>query len=79
MKLGTKIMDIQGAFANDKLQPRFGQAVVATAKWMATVILIAWIIFCLAVSILTFLAGTFPGADAVAAVKSPPVYQSPTA
>jgi hypothetical protein len=70
-------MGIQGLFADDKLQFRFRQALVAAAKWMVTAIIIAWVIFCLAVSILTLLASIFPATDTVASEKNQPAYQSP--
>jgi len=59
-------MDMQSLIADCKLQERSRQALVTTAKWVAIAILIAWVIFCLAVSILTFLAGVFPATNTVA-------------
>jgi len=59
-------MDMQRLIADYKLQERSRQALVTAAKWVATAILIAWVIFCLAVSILTFLAGLFPDTNIVA-------------
>lgn len=70
-------MDIQGLFADEKLQFRFWQTLVAAAKWMGTAIVIAWVICCLAVAILTFLASIFPDSDTVASEKNQPAYQSP--
>lgn len=58
-------MDMQRFIAGYKLQERSRQALVTAAKWVATAILIAWVIFCLAVSILTFLAGVFPATNTV--------------
>lgn len=70
-------MDIQSLFADDKRQLRFRQALVTAAKWMATAIVIVWVVFCLAVSILTFLAGIFPATGTVVSEKNQPAYQSP--
>jgi hypothetical protein len=56
-------MGIQGLFAGDKLPFRFRQALAALAKWAATAIVIAWVVICLMVSIITFLAGLFPATD----------------
>lgn len=58
-------MDMQRLIDDYKLQERSRQALVTAAKWVATAILIAWVIFCLAVSILTFLAGVFPATNTV--------------
>lgn len=58
-------MDKQSLIVDYKLLERSRQALVTTAKWVATAILIAWVIFCLAVSILTFLAGLFPDTNIV--------------
>jgi|WetSurMetagenome_2_1015567.scaffolds.fasta_scaffold42869_2 hypothetical protein len=73
-------MEIQGAFVNDKLPSRFKQPLVASFKWIVTGALIVWIIFCLAVSVLTFLADILPTADAVVvgAIENNPVYLFPT-
>lgn len=70
-------MGIQSLFADNKLQFRFRQALGAAVKWMVTAIVIAWVIFCLAVSILTFLAGIFPATDTVASEKNQPADHSP--
>jgi hypothetical protein len=59
-------MNIQTLFADYKLQSRSRQALVTAAKWVATEIIIAWVIFSMAVSILTFLAGVFPATNTVA-------------
>jgi len=59
-------MGIQGLFAGDKLSFRFRQALAALAKWAATVMVIAWVVICLIVSIIAFLAGLFPATDNVA-------------
>jgi hypothetical protein len=59
-------MDILSLIADYKLRERSRQALVTTANWVATAILIAWVIFCLAVSIITFLAGIFPATTTVA-------------
>lgn len=58
-------MDMQRLIADYKLQERSRQALVTAAKWVATAILIALVIFWLAVSILTFLAGVFPATNTV--------------
>ncbi len=59
-------MDILSLIADYKLRERSRQALVTTANWVAIAILIAWVIFCLAVSIITFLAGIFPATTTVA-------------
>jgi hypothetical protein len=70
-------MGIQGVFADDKLQFLFRRALVAAAKGMVTAIVIAWVIFCLTVTVLTFLAGIFPATYTVASDKNQPAYQAP--
>ena len=70
-------MDLQGMYADDRLQSRLRLSLAAGVKWMVTAILIAWVIFCLAVSILTFLAGLFPSAETVASGINQPVYRAP--
>lgn len=70
-------MGVQGMFADDRLQFRLRPVLAVGVKWMVTAILIAWVIVCLAVSILTFLAGLFPSAETVASGKNQPAYRAP--
>jgi hypothetical protein len=69
-------MDIQSLFADDKRQLQFRKALVATVKWMVTAIILAWVVFCVAVSILALLAGIFSATDTAAPEKKQPAYQS---
>lgn len=62
-------MDLQGMFSQDRSPPRFRQTLAAAAKWMAAALVIAWVMICLTVSVLTFLAGLFPSADTAASKK----------
>jgi hypothetical protein len=58
-------MEIQSIFINGLFQWRFKQVLTATVKWIFIGILIVWIIFCLAVSLLTFLAGLLMAAERI--------------
>ena len=76
MMEGKSATQIQGDVASGPLQPRFKQT-AAAVQWIVTGILIAWVVLCLAVSILTFLAGVFAGLEpsapsAIHAVDPPP-------
>jgi hypothetical protein len=77
MMEGKSATQIQGDVASGPLQPRFKQTAAAAVQWIVTGILIAWVVLCLAVSILTFLAGVFAGMEpsapsAIHAVDPPP-------
>jgi hypothetical protein len=70
-------MGIQGMFADDRLQIPLRKVLAVGVKWMVTAILIAGVIFCLVVSILTFLAGLFPSAETLASGNNQPAYRAP--